>query len=358
MNRPAVGHRSAEFKDVLKHLTQGLRYLFQTKDRVLLLTGSATLGMEAAISNVIGPADKILVLENGKFGERFSEIARLYTTNAEIVKTEMGQPLDLARADGLLSKGGFKAMAAVLNESSTGVHNPGAQLAELARKHDVLFLADGVTAVGGVDVPVDKWGIDACVVGSQKCIGAPPGATLLSLSDAYYDAIRPRSLYMNLKDAADKWADGESSFTPATHLYLAVEEALELLAEETLEKRIERSFRMTRSVRAGMAALNIPLLVPDEIASQTVTAARYPEGVTEKDVREVLKQDFGVVVAGGQGSFKGKIFRVGTMGFTRSRELLGFLGGLEIALARTSHVFPPGGGVSAFQKAWATKPSP
>lgn len=356
MSRPAVGHRSAEFKETIRNVTRGLRYLFQTKSDVLLMTGSATLGMEAVVANVAGPGDKVLVLENGKFGERFSEIARLYAGDgARVVKTPMGAPLDLAAAEAALGEGGVKAVAAVLNESSAGVKNPGAEIAELCRKYDALFLADGVTAVGGTNVPVDEWGIDACVVGSQKCIGGPAGATLLALSKDYLAAAKPRSLYMDLAKAAQQWSEEETPFTPATHLYLGIEAALDLLAAETLEKRLARTQRLARATRAALAALEVPLLPPDAIASDTITAARIPAGVTEKEIRDVLKNEFGIVVAGGQGEWKGKIVRIGHMGFAQARELVGTIGCLELALARTTHVYKRGAGVSAFLDAWAAK---
>ena len=358
MQVPALGHRSPEFKDVIKELTQGLRYLFQTKGNVVTLTGSASLGMEAAVSNVIGPGDKILVLENGKFGERFAKLAKMYAGDgAVVVKTEMGQPWNLAEAERLIAGGGFKAVACVANESSAGVANPAARIAELCKQHDAFFLLDGVTAVGGADVPVDKWGVDACIVGSQKCIGAPAGLSYLALSDEYLAAAKPRSLYGDLKSAANKWNEGTTPFTPATHLFLATAAALKLLAEDTLESRIERCKRQARAFRAAMAALGLNLLPPAEIASETITAVRYPAGAGEKEIRDVLKNDFGIVVAGGQDELKGKIMRVGHMGFARSRELVATVGCIEQALSRTTHPTTLGAGVSAFLRQWGQQPA-
>lgn len=349
--RPAFAHRSPEFRDLLRRLTKGLQYLFQTKGSVLAMTGSATLGMEAIVSNIVAPGDRILVLENGKFGERFSDLAHRYAgPGAVILKHEMGQPLDLQRFEAELTKAPTKAVACVLNESSTGMANPGERIGELCRKHDAFFLADGVTAVGGTDVPVDKWNIDACVVGSQKCIGAPPGATLLSFSKEYLEAAQSPSLYMDLKSHAEKWAAEETPFTPATHLYLQCAEALEMLAEETLEARIRRTKTLAQGLRAALTALNIPLLVSAEFASDTITAARYPKGISEKEVRDVLKQEYGIVVAGGQGDLKGRVFRVAHMGYVRARELIALLGCLELALARTTHVYARGSGVAAFNE--------
>lgn len=351
--RPTIGHRSPEFKETIKHLTTGMRYLFQTKNDVVALTGSATLGMEAVIAAVATPADKVLVLSNGKFGERFSELAKAYAgEGAEVIASPMGTPLDLERAEARLAQGGVKAVAVVLNESSTGMQNPGANIADLCKKHDVLFLADAVTAAGGMEVPVDRWGIDACIVGSQKCLGAPAGATLISVSPDFLSAARPRGLYLDLVNAVKQWSNSATPFTPSVPLYTAVAEALDMLAEETLEQRIARTERLAAAFRRGLAALQLSLVPPPAFASNTVSAVRYPAGVTDKAIREVLKQEFGIVVSGGQGELEGKCFRVGHMGYVQPRELIALLGALEGALARTSHVVARGAGVTAFVDAW------
>ncbi|HLE47789.1 MAG TPA: alanine--glyoxylate aminotransferase family protein, partial [Candidatus Thermoplasmatota archaeon] len=316
MMAPAIGHRSSDFKTVIRNITRGLQYLFQTKGRVAVLTASASAGMEAAVSNLVGPGDRIAVVVNGKFGERFAEIAKRYCPQGTVlIETPMGAPADLGRLEELLAAGGVKAVAAVLNESSAGVQNPGEKIADLCRRFDAFFIADGVTAVGGVDVPVDKWGIDVCIVGSQKCLGAPPGVAYLSCSDEAFAAFRSPSLYLDLKALFSKWADEETPFTPATHLFLATQAALDLLAEETLEKRIQRTRRLAHAFRAACAAIGLPLLAHEATPSDTITAVRYPAAVTEAQVRDVLRSQFGIVVAGGQGDLKGKIVRLGHLGF-------------------------------------------
>lgn len=346
---PAIGHRSGEFKEVLRRLTKGLQYFFQTKGPVLALTGSASMGMEAVVSNVIKRGQKIVVLENGKFGERFSDLARRYAGESAIVlKAAYGAGVDLSALESTLAQGGVKAVAFVLNESSTGVTNPGQRIAELCERYNALSLADGVTAVGGIEVPVDKWKLDACVVGSQKCLGAPPGATLVSLSKRFLEAADSPSMYMDLKAHAAKWAEEETPFTPATHLFLACAEALDMLAEETLEARIARTARLAHALRVALATLNLPLLADATIASNTLTAVRYPAGVTEKDVREPLKKEHGIVVAGGQGELKGKIFRAAHMGYVAPREVVALVAALEALLRKTTHEFSAGAAVPAF----------
>lgn len=351
MLAPAIGHRSAEFKAILREINTGLQYLFQTRQRVCVMTASASAGMEAALCNLVGPDDRVAVLVNGKFGERFADIAERYCPKGTtLVKSPMGAPWDLAALEEVLARGGVRAVAGVLNESSAGVQNPGEKLAELCRKYDAFFIADGVTAVGGMDVPVDKWGIDVCIVGSQKCLGAPPGLTYLCVSDAAHAELRSTSLYLDLKLYLDRWAEEETPFTPATHLFLATAAALDMLAEETWEKRVQRTGRMAGAFRAGCAALGLSLLPEAAIASNTVTAVRNPPGVSEAQLREPLRKEHGIVVAGGQGELKGKIFRVGHMGYAQPRELVALLGALEDLLGRVPVPVSPGASLSAFWK--------
>lgn len=350
---PALGHRTPEFREVLRRLTRGLRYLFQSKETVLALTGSATMGMEAVVSNLVGQGDRIAVVENGKFGERFTQLGQLYAGDgAVVVRSAYGAPADLGALEAALAKKDVKAVAFVINESSTGVENPTQRIADLCKQYGAFCLADGVTAVGGIDVPVDKWGLDACVVGSQKCLGAPPGVTLLSLSKRYLEAAKSPSLFMDLKLHAAKWAEEETPFTPATHLFLACAEALDMLAEETLEKRVERTAKLAHAFRLGLAALNLRLLPEPSSASNTISAVRYPEGVQEKDVREVLKREYGIVVAGGQGDLKGKIFRAAHMGYAQARELAALVAALDHVLARAGHSFTRGAPIPAFWDAF------
>jgi aspartate aminotransferase-like enzyme len=352
---PAIAHRSGDFKAVLRNLTKGLQYLFQTKGRVTILTASASGGMEAAISNLMRPMEKIVVAQNGKFGERFAEIAKRYCPEGTtVVASPMGAPLDLVGIERALAAGNVKALAVVINESSSGVVNPVEKLADLAKKYNVYFIADGVTAIGGMPVDVDKLGIDIAIVGSQKCVGAPAGLAYVACSDEAYGELRSPSMYLDLKAHFDKWKEDETPFTPATHLFLATLEALDMLVEETLEKRIERTAKMAKAFRAACRALNLTLLPDESISSPTITAVRNPPAVTEAQLREALRKDHGIVVAGGQGELKGKIFRVGHMGIAQPREILTLVAALEDLLSRAQHPFTPGAGVAAASKVFSS----
>lgn len=349
MSVPAVAHRGADFKKTLEDLDAGLKYFFSTRGRVCVMTASATAGMEAAISNLLRPRDRAIVATNGRFGDRFARLAKRYAPKSTtVIESALGSPLDLGALERALGKGRTRLVAAVLNESSTGVRNDGRAIAKLCREHDAFFVADGVTSVGGQETPVDRWGIDVCIVGSQKCLGAPPGLAYVSCSEAAYGELRSPSMYLDLKAHFDRWEDRETPFTPATHLFFATRAALSLLREETLEGRIRRTHRTAGALRAAVEAMGLDLFPGEEISSDTITAVRHPKGVGDKEVKDALRTEFGITIGGGQGELKGKIFRVGHMGFVQDREVAGFVVALENVLLNAGVKVPAGAGAAVF----------
>jgi aspartate aminotransferase-like enzyme len=241
MSKPIIGHRSTEFGDLYNESRQILAELFSTKNDIFIISGSGTCAMEAAIGNTIGERDTVVTLENGKFGERFSEIGERYGKVKPVrFDWTKGESIELDKVESALAEGA-KAVTLVHNESSIGIKNPAKEIGELARKYSALFIMDGVTTVGGDEVLVDKWGVDIAVVGSQKCIGAPPGLSAISVSKKAWDSIVERPpYYIDLK-AYRKSADkAETPYTPAIPLFFALHEALRIIKEEGLESRINR----------------------------------------------------------------------------------------------------------------------
>ncbi len=359
MMKPAVAHRAPEFRKVVRRMNDGLRALLQTKNHaVATMTGSATAAMEAAVAGLAKPGERFLVAHNGKFGERFLQLARMYSgADAVSVAAPWGAPVDAEAVVAELETGEVGTVAMVVNESSTGVRNPVEKVAAACRKHDVMMIADGVTAYGGMDVPTEKLGIDVAICGSQKAVGAPAGAAFLAVSPRAEKALRSPGLYLDLKAVLDKWREDTTPFTPATHTFLGVAEALELLVEETLEVRVARNRRHAAAFRTAMARLGLDLLPAAGSESDTITAVRYPEGVGDADVRNVLKDEWGIVVAGGQAELKGKIFRVAHMGFVASSELASCVVALEACLARVAKTAPTGAAAGAFSDALRSGPS-
>jgi len=350
MSKPMIGHRSKEFGDLYNESRQILAELFGTKNDIFIISGSGTSAMEAAIGNIIGEKDTLVTLENGKFGERFSEIGERYG-KVRAVKFDWttGESIELDKVESALVEGA-KAVTLVHNESSVGIKNPAKEIGELARKYGALFIMDGITTIGGDEVLVDKWGVDIAVVGSQKCIGAPPGLSAISVSKKTWDSIVERPpYYMDLK-AYKKSADkAETPYTPAIPLFFALHEALRIAKEEGLEARIKRHAKYAEAIRAAADALNIelfPQLNGYSKYSNTVTAMKIPRGIDDKKLRGGLKE-LGVQVSGGQGPLEGKIFRIGSMGNISKLDILSTIQALELVLYRHGVVKKIGHGVEA-----------
>jgi aspartate aminotransferase-like enzyme len=349
MLMPAISHRSPEFRQVIRRMNDGLRGLFQTKHGACAaMTCSATGAMEAAVTNLVKPGQKVVVAHNGKFGRRFLDVARRATSHVVDVGAPDGQPIDAGLVKRALAAGDVRAVALVANESSTGVRNPVEAVAEACREHDALLIVDGVTAYGGMDLPTEKLGIDVGICGSQKAVGAPPGLAFVCVSPEAEQELASSSYYLDLKTHLEKWRQETTPFTPATHMFLAAAEALGMLREEGLEARVRRNRRQADALRTAVATIGLELLAAPGYASDTITAIRYPEGVGDPEVRQVLRDTWGIVVAGGQDSLKGKLLRVAHMGFVQDRELAAFIVALEDVLARAASTQATGAAAGAF----------
>ncbi|MDQ1275180.1 MAG: hypothetical protein QG610_753 [Euryarchaeota archaeon] len=352
MSKPMINHRSAEFAGIYTDCRGILADIFQTKNDIFLLSGSGTAGMEAAVGSVAGSGDKVIAIENGKFGERFKDLAALY---AEVVPLEFewGLPVDLERVKEKLEEGA-KAITLVHNETSAGIMNPAAEIGKLAKKHDALFIMDGVTSLGGDEVKVDEWGVDIAVVGSQKCIAAPPGMAVVSVSEKAFEAmksIKKRPYYNDLlayKKSGDK-PRPETPYTPAIPLFYALQEALHIVKEEGMEARIKRHRALSEAVRAAADAMNIemfPQLNEYSYYSNTITAMKSPAGIDGEDIKNDMKKR-GVIIAGGQERLKSKIFRIGSMGNVTARDVLSTIQQLEIVLNKRGYIDRVGAGTEA-----------
>jgi aspartate aminotransferase-like enzyme len=350
MNTPSLGHRSPEFTEANKELRELTQYLFQTKNDVAILSGSGTAGMDAAMANLLEKGEKALTINNGKFGERMGQLAKIYGECIELTYP-WGSPPDLGQIEEVLSKEDIKIVALTHNETSTGLTNPLSEISKLCQKYGALLVVDGITSVGGISVPVDELKIDICITGSQKCIAAPAGLALLSVSEKAIEAMHEKkTYYLDLKKHVDKLRDGQTPYTPAVHLHLALLEALRILKEEGLENRIKRTARIAEACRAATDAMGLELLPDRKYASNTVTAIKYPKGIEDKDIRGVLKKEFGIILAGSQAPHKGEFFRIGHMGLVQFREILAAFGALEVAFARAGWKFEKGAAVAAVEE--------
>ncbi len=346
MGMPAINHRSAAFQEVIAEVRELTRYLFQTSGRVAVLSGSGTAGLDAAVSGLLHRGDRVLCLVNGKFSERFLDLCRVYAKPTPL-EFEWGAPVDPGRVAAALEGGDFKAVTMCHNETSTGLTNPIQDISAVVRKHGAMFIVDGITSVGGIDVRLE-WGIDALVMGSQKCVAAPPGLAAVAVSDRGYNALHEESsFYTSLKAHIDALEENDTPFTPAVPLFFAYRESLRLVKEEGLENRIRRTAGLGEATRAAVEAIDLAMFPRAGFESNTVSAIRYPPGVDDKKFRNVLENEHRTVVQGGQAHLKGKIFRIGHMGIVSLADLVAGFAGIEATLAKLGHKFDRGAGVAA-----------
>ena len=336
MMRQAMNHRSAEFGAAYADCVRVLKTAFGTTNDLMVISGSGTAGMEAAIANV-GKDKEIACLVNGKFGERMLKISQRYG-NAHEIKSEWGTPLDLAALEGWLEQGA-QVVTLVHNETSVGIKNPAQEVGRLAKKHDALFIMDGITSIGGDTVEADKWGVDIAITGSQKCLAAPAGLAMVSVSSRAWERLCKNPPYYLDLAAYKKSAAGtpmETPYTPAVPLFLALREACLIIEEEGLAARIARHQKMSQSVQAAAKAWGLSLFPKIDAKhgySTTVTAVEYPAGVKDDEMRAIIKK-MGIVIAGGQDHLKGKIFRIGSMGAVSAPEILATLAATQHALKK------------------------
>ncbi|MEA1908078.1 MAG: alanine--glyoxylate aminotransferase family protein [Euryarchaeota archaeon] len=350
MAKPVINHRGEEFAELFGECRALFADMFRTKNDIMLLSGSGTSGMEAAIGNLINQDETIVTPVNGKFGERFRDIGGLYG-NAVPIESEWGYPIDLDRVAAALEDGA-DAVAMVHNETSVGMLNPAKEIGKLAQKHDALFIMDGITSIGGSEVLVDKWGADIAILGSQKCIGAPPGFAAVSVSKRAFEKmedVKNPPYYLDLKAHKKSAGKGQTPYTPSIPLFYAVQEALRIAHEEGLPARMQRQATGAAAVRAAADAMGIEMFPqPDELSrySDTVTAMKVPSGIAfDQMKKEMLAHK--ILIAGGQAHLKGKIFRIGSMGNFGPKDLLITIQMLESVLHRHGVVSEFGAGTEA-----------
>ncbi len=353
MSKPMISHRSPEFGRIYDDCRELLKEFFETKNEIVVMSGSGTCGMDAAVGGIIGRDDKILTITNGKFGERFTEIGNRYG-KAISVDFEWGMPFDLDRIEAAMDEG-VKAVAMVHNETSVGIINPAREVGRIARKYDAIFIVDGISSIGGNEFKTDEWGIDIAITGSQKCLAVPPGLAIVSVSERAEEMLKDSGSYYadlkaHLKSVRKK--PTQTPFTPAVPLFYALQEALHMADEEGFEARRARIARLAEAVRAAASALNIdlfPVLNEYSKYSNTVTAMKIPSAINDDKLRGGMKKQ-GVVVSGGQERLKGKIFRIGTMGVCSAGDVLRTIQALELVLAKEGVIKSPGEGVAAASK--------
>ncbi|HGY5536004.1 MAG: alanine--glyoxylate aminotransferase family protein [Prochlorococcus sp.] len=338
MGRHPIGHRSAEFQAVVRRTTEQLRWLHQTQNDVLVITGSGTAAMEAGIINTLSYGDKVICGDNGKFGERWVKLAKAYGLDVQVVKADWGQPLDPEAFRIALEADTNKKIKAVIlthSETSTGVINDLATISQYVRAHGTaLTIADCVTSLGACNVPMDSWGLDVVASGSQKGYMMPPGLSFVAMSERAWQAYKRSDLpkfYLDLGPYRKTAAQDSNPFTPAVNLYFALESALTMMQAEGLEAIFERHARHRSAAQAAMKAIGLHLYAAEGHGSPAITAVA-PEGIDAELLRKTVKEKFDILLAGGQDHLKGKVFRIGHLGFVCDRDVLTAVAAIESTL--------------------------
>ena len=355
MAKAPLGHRSAEFSAILKETYADLKWLFQTQNNVFIFTASGTGAMEAALANILNPEDKVLSLIIGNFGERLAKISETRGATVERMAVDFGQTISPAALKERLEKDVNKEIKVITlthSETSTGCANPLKELMAVIKEHGALSVVDGVTSVGAMEVKPDEWGIDILISGSQKGFMVPPGLSFLMASERAmkaYEECKYPSFYFDFK-AHKKAVEGDTTpYTPAVSLICALNVALKMMKEEGLENIFARHKRLALGLRKAIRAIGLNLFVEDDTkASYSITSILPPEGISVADIRKGLKEDFDIVVADGQNALKGKIFRMGTLGYVCERDVIGAIGALELTLQKLGAKVELGAGVKAF----------
>jgi len=353
MAKRPIGHRSGDFSKIIGEINDNLKWLHQTTNEVLTLNVSGTGAMEAGMINFLSPGDRVLVGVNGKFGDRWAQISETFGLDTVRISSEWGQPLDPAEFQTHLEADTKKEIKAVIithSETSTGILNDLETINKYVKAHgEALIIVDAVTSLGAYNVPVDQWGLDVVGSGSQKGYMIPPGLGFLSVSDkawkAYETAKFPR-FYMDLGKYKKANLKTSTPFTPPVNLMYGLQVSLQMMQREGLEGIFSRHQRLTKATRSAVKAMGLKTFAADEVASTAVTAVD-PAPVNAEDIRKIMSSKYGIALAGGQDHLKGKIMRIGHLGFVSDRDMLTGIACLEATLSELGHAVPPQAGVKA-----------
>lgn len=356
LSQPIIHHRTAPFEALFAEVREGLQYLFQTKQDVLLLSASGTGAMEAAIVNLFSPGDEVITINGGKFGERWTKLAQRFGLKPIEIKLNWGEAVTPAQLEQTI-KAHPKARAILFqaSETSTGTCMPTEEICRQAKAAGMLSICDAITALGVFDLPMDKWGIDVLITGSQKALMLPPGLAMIALSDRAWAAADTSTIpkfYFDLKAERKVIGKNTTAWTPAISLIMGLKEALRMIREEGLENVFKRHDLLARATQNAAQALGLEML--SKSPSNAVTAVLVPPSITDgKAILKILSKKYGIFMIGGQDHYEGKLIRLSHIGYCDRFDITTGLAGLELALSELGHPVEFGKGVGAALKTFA-----
>ncbi len=355
MSAPMIHHRSPDFIPVIQKVRAGLKWLFQTSQEVITVAGSGTAGMEASMTNFLSPGDKVIAVNGGKFGERWLKIAKAYGVTPIEVTVPWGDSVDLSQVEKILAGDpAIKAIYVQASETSTGVWHDIQGLARLtAGREQTILVVDAITALGVVNIPMDQWGIDVLITGSQKALMLPPGLACIAVSEKAWSLSQtakcPR-FYLDLKREKDNILKDSNAWTPAVSLWIGLAKSLEMMQAEGLDKLFARHRLLARATREGVRGFGLSIFAR-QTPSDALTAIVAPEGFDGEAIYKNLRSQYGITGAGGQDQLKGKVFRVSHMGYADTFDIITAISGIEMVLARMGYKGAPlGSGVAKAQE--------
>ncbi|MDH4161690.1 MAG: alanine--glyoxylate aminotransferase family protein [Nitrospirota bacterium] len=353
MAMPIIHHRAPDFVPVLDAAKKGLQWLYQTKNDVLILCSTGTGGMVGAVNNFLNPGDEVIVVNGGKFGERWTKICQAYGVKVEEISVEWGYAVKPETVEAALKKNPkIKAVFVQANETSTGVYHDVKALAAVVKKTDALFVVDAISALVAHDIRTDEWGIDIMIGGSQKGVMLPPGLAFVSVSDKAWkmnESSKMPKFYFNFKKERENLAKNQTNFTSAVTLIIGLNECIKMLQAEGLDKVFARHDRLARATRAAVKALDLKIF-PKENPSNALTAIEAPAGVDGQAIYKDLRVKYGITGAGGQDKLKGKVFRIAHLGYADTFDVIIAVAGIEMVLKGLGHPVKLGTGVAAAQE--------
>ncbi len=356
MAEPVIHHRSPQFSEILTRVREDLKYVYQTKNDIFIMASSGTGGMDASVSNMLSPGDKAICIIGGKFGERWAELCQTYGVETVNIDVEWGRAVDPGQVeDALSAHPDCKAVFVQAHETSTGVKHPVKELGEIVAKRDnTLLIVDAISAMGVYDLKTDEWGLDVVVSGSQKSFSLPPGLSMVSVSEKAWrfaeQAKCPR-YYFNFLKERKALAKKTTAYTSAVSLIIGLGEVLKQFKAMGLDALFAHHRRLSEAVKTAVASMGLELFPKD--ASEAITVIKAPEGIDGTEVVKVLREEYGITIAGGQAHLKGKVFRISHYGYLSEWDMIIAIAAIERALNQLGHKVAFGSGVAAAEEYFA-----
>ncbi|TET54104.1 MAG: alanine--glyoxylate aminotransferase family protein [Actinobacteria bacterium] len=352
--KPIIHHRTPEYTKIFVEVLEGLQYIFETKNDIILFSSSGTGAMESSVVNLFSAGDKVIVTSNGKFGDRFVQLGETY--GLEVIKHEykwhqVVKPDDIKKS--LDENPDVKGVFVTQSETSTGVLNDVKAIGEIVKATNAVLVVDSITGIGAVETKTDEWNLDIVMTGSQKGLMLPPGLAAVSVSEKAWKLAEKSTLpkfYFSWAKAKKALEKKQNPFTPAVSLIVGLRESLKMMREEGLENIIKRHAQLADAVRAGVTAIGLELFAPSEGRGNAVTAVKVPEGVDGKAIPRIMSSKYGVTIAGGQEHLAGKIFRLGHLGYYDKFDITTALSALEMTLQELGYQFEKGVSLKAAEK--------